>query len=78
MGRRSTHDTLHTVHSKFPDIKALSFLLLWFDASQFYPYPVGLFHWHGPFTRYVKSRVVHASGMPGTFSPPPNLTETGS
>ena len=28
-------------------------------------------HWtHGPFTRYVKLRITHAPGMPGTFSPP--------
>ena len=27
---------------------------------------------HGPLTRYVKLRVVHAPGMPGAFSPPPN------
>ena len=26
---------------------------------------------HGPLTRYVKLRVTHAPGMPGTFSPPP-------
>ena len=26
--------------------------------------------WHGPLTRYVKLRVAHAPGMPGTFSPP--------
>ena len=26
---------------------------------------------HGPLTRYVKLRVAHAPGMPGTFSPPP-------
>ena len=26
---------------------------------------------HGPLSRYVKLRVVHAPGMPGTFSPPP-------
>ena len=25
---------------------------------------------HGPLTRYVKLQVVHAPGMPGTFSPP--------
>ena len=28
-------------------------------------------HYHGPLARYVKLRVAHASGMPGTFSPPP-------
>ena len=26
--------------------------------------------YHGPLTRYVKLRVAHAPGMPGTFSPP--------
>ena len=26
---------------------------------------------HGPLTTYVKLRVAHAPGMPGTFSPPP-------
>ena len=26
---------------------------------------------HGPLARYVKLRVAHAPGMPGTFSPPP-------
>ena len=26
---------------------------------------------HGPLARYAKLRVVHAQGMPGTFSPPP-------
>ena len=29
----------------------------------------------GPLTRYVKLRVTHAPGMPGTFSPPPTLKE---
>ena len=27
----------------------------------------------GPLIRYVKSRVAHALGMPGTFSPPPRV-----
>ena len=31
---------------------------------------------HGPLTRYVKLRVAHAPGMPGTFSPPPISKET--
>ena len=30
---------------------------------------------HGPLARYVKLRVVHASGMPGTFSPPPRVSD---
>ena len=29
----------------------------------------------GPLARYVKSRVAHASGMPGTFSPPPWISD---
>ena len=28
-----------------------------------------------PLTRHVKLRVVHASGMPGTFSPPPRVSD---
>ena len=31
---------------------------------------------HGPLTRYVKLRVAHAPGMPGTFSPPPTSRDT--
>ena len=29
----------------------------------------------GPLTRYVKLRVAHAPGMPGTFSPPPRISD---
>ena len=39
---------------------------------------VPTFHCHGPLTRYVKSRVAHAPGMPGTFSPPPTSKKTAS
>ena len=31
--------------------------------------------YHGPFDRYVKLRVAHAPGMPGTFSPPPRVSD---
>ena len=31
----------------------------------------------GPLVRYVKLRVAHASGMPGTFSPPPRVSDPG-
>ena len=31
---------------------------------------------NGPLARYIKSRVAHAPGMPGTFPPPPKLKET--
>ena len=30
---------------------------------------------HGPLTRYVKLWVTHAPGMPGTFSPPPLVSD---
>ena len=30
---------------------------------------------HGPLTRYAKLRVTHAPGMPGTFSPPPRISD---
>ena len=30
---------------------------------------------HGSLTRYVKLRVAHAPGMPGTFSPPPRPSD---
>ena len=33
---------------------------------------------HGPLTRYVKLRVAHAPGMPGTFSLSPGSKETAS
>ena len=33
---------------------------------------------HGPLATYVKSRVAHAPGMPGTFSPPQTWKETAS
>ena len=29
---------------------------------------------HGPLASYAKLRVAHASGMPGTFSPPPRVS----
>ena len=32
---------------------------------------------HGPLARYVKLRVAHAPGMPGTFSPPPWINDPG-
>ena len=32
---------------------------------------------HGPLVRYVKLRVVHAPELPGTFSPPPRVSDPG-
>ena len=33
---------------------------------------------YGPLTRYIKFRVAHAPGMPGTFSPPLTSKEIAS
>ena len=35
--------------------------------------PSDSYHW--PLTRYAKLRVGHAPGMPGTFSPPPRVSD---
>ena len=32
-------------------------------------------HYHGPLARYIKLRVPHAPGMPGTFYPPLRVSE---
>ena len=40
----------------------------WLDAEQTAS--------HGPLARYVKLPVAHASGMPGSFSPPPTSKKT--
>ena len=40
---------------------------------------IKMFNYHnGPLTRYVKLRVAHAPGMPGTFTLPPTSKETAS
>ena len=45
-----------------------------------YAYHHFLFHGvklYGPLTKYVKLRVAHVPGMPGTFSPPPRVSDPG-
>ena len=43
------------------------------------PLLLALSSWcHGSLTRYVKLRVAHAPGMPGTFYPPPTSNEAAS
>ena len=51
------------------------FICLWTDTLYSYTCVlevVDIFFWkqNGPLARYVKLRVAHAPGMPGTFSPP--------
>ena len=36
---------------------------------------VVVFICHGSLTRYVKLRIAHVPGMPGTFSPPPRVSD---
>ena len=38
-------------------------------------YPFGKHGIYGPLARYIKLRVAHAPGMPGTFSPPPQVSD---
>ena len=44
--------------------------LCWFIATNQVPNDL-----HGPLSRYAKLRVAHAPGMPGTFSPPPRVSD---
>ena len=47
-------------------------LTLWVNmGSPILPYQ------YRPLTRYAKLRVAHALGMPGTFSPPPRVSDLG-
>ena len=45
------------------------------EIAQFLFY---FFKLHGPLTRYIKMRVADAPGMPGTFSPPPWVSDPNS
>ena len=45
-------------------------LINWWCKEPTYQQPL-----HGPLTIYVKLRVVHAPGMPGTFSPPLQVSD---
>ena len=64
-------------------LKASKTMLWIFDidkCTEWWPFVLPFLNvcWHGPLTRYVILWVVHASGMPGTFSPPSTSKETGS
>ena len=54
---------------------ALKFSLLLASDEQTFESPV-ILNAHEPLTRYAKLRVMHAPGMPGTFSPPPSSKQT--
>ena len=79
--------TLCSLPLTIPTIHVYSFLFPTFEVSWWYFARYDkckyLSNWglkfnHGPLTRYAKLRIAHASGMPGTFSPPPTSKETAS
>ena len=45
------------------------------SLSQFFKRKRSINHFNGPLARYVTLWVVHAPGMPGTFSPPPRVND---
>ena len=47
----------------------------WSNCYIFSQDTAAMLPWHGPLVRYVKLRVAHAPGMPGTFSPPPRVSD---
>ena len=52
-------------------------VVVWLGTNRFNSFSSGLRHnyCHGPFIRYLKLRVAHAPGMPGTFSPPSRISD---
>ena len=48
---------------------------IWQDHRPVYYGSICKLSCHGPPDRYVKLRVAHAPGMPGTFSPPPRVSD---
>ena len=69
--------TSRTVNLHFGQVMDIGYLMRYMtsDRNQRQTYSHSRPHansgLHGPLTRYAKLRVVHATGMPGTFSPPP-------
>ena len=55
--------------------KPKSTIRLWIYTIHIWTLTNDLFRPHGPLARYVKLRVAHAPGMPGTFSPPPRVSD---
>ena len=49
-------------------LTTIFFFFLFFNRHHHY-------HPNGPLTRYAKLKVAHAPGMPGTFSPPPRVSD---
>ena len=65
------------------DVTVVFFFMLtcWYHVNHMIPQVTVKQLWtyiwchHGPLARYVKLRVAHAPGMPGTFSPPPRFSD---
>ena len=57
-------------------VQSLTGISPWISNSIYSLYIIHLLI-HGPLTRYIHFRVAHAPGMPGTFSPPPRISDPG-
>ena len=68
---------IHCV-AKLPPALHICVLLVPAYIARFVYFIKRMFVFNGPPTRYVKLRVAHEPGMPGTFSPPPISEETAS
>ena len=63
----------HCVRKAWMHIIIWMWCMLMMNWKYFQCYDRLCYFGHGPHARYVKLRVAHAPGMPGTFSPPPRL-----
>ena len=52
-----------------------SLVMLW--CCRIPVYCSHILRYHGPLAKYVKLRVAHAPGIPGTFYPPPRVRDPG-
>ena len=59
-------------------LESLRIIIMAFSLSAILTLSNKFIAMHGSLTRYAKLQVVHAPGMPGTFSPPPTSKETAS
>ena len=58
-----------------PRVYSLVSVLLLVSTSYLFFVRFDDYRLHGPLTRYEKLQVAHAPGMPGTFPPPPRVSD---
>ena len=76
----NTIDVINNGLNYYLDTQHSSTIYLWNQHTwMFVPVRVkqrmNQYHLYGPRARYAKLRVAHASGMPGTLSPPPRVSD---